>query len=91
MILRIREMIPTGGTCLQLTFTNGARKQVDLTPLLEGPIFEPLHDPAYFARVVLDPICGTVVLPNGADFAPEALLALPALESRSPSQVTSSV
>ena len=32
-----------------------------------------LRDPAYFASVTLDPICGTVVWPNGADFAPEAL------------------
>ena len=39
MILRIREMTPTGGTCLQLAFTNGERKQVDLAPLLEGPYF----------------------------------------------------
>ena len=90
MILRIREMTTTGGTRLQLTFSNGERKQVDLAPLLEGPVFDPLHDPTYFARVVLDPVCGTVVWPNGADFAPEALLALPALESRSPSRLTSS-
>jgi hypothetical protein len=41
--------------------------------LLEGPIFQPLRDPAYFARMTLDSTCGTVVWPNGADFAPEAL------------------
>jgi hypothetical protein len=48
-------------------------KQVNVRRLFEGPIFEPLLDPAYFAGVTLDPICGTVVWPNGADFAPEAL------------------
>ena len=31
------------------------------------------RDPAYFARMTLDTICGTVVWPDGADFAPEAL------------------
>jgi hypothetical protein len=36
-----------------------------------------LLDPEYFARVVLDTECGTVVWPNGADFAPEALHDLP--------------
>lgn len=58
---------------LALVFDNGARKMVNLRPLLGGPVFEPLHDPAFFARVELDPICGTVVWPNGADLAPEAL------------------
>jgi hypothetical protein len=33
----------------------------------------PLRDPDYFARVALDRKCGTVVWPNGADFAPHAL------------------
>jgi hypothetical protein len=45
-------------------------------PLLDGPIFEPLREPAYFARMVLDPVAGTVVWPNEADFAPEALYEL---------------
>ena len=56
--------------------SDGATKHVDVRPLLDGPVFEPLRDPAYFALMTLDPICGTVVWPNGADFAPEALRAL---------------
>ena len=43
-----------------------------MRPLLDGAVFEPLRDPAYFASVKLDSFCGTVVWPNGADFAPEA-------------------
>jgi len=73
MILRIREALVCGPHSLRLTFNNGTIKQVDVSPLLDGPIFELLQDPAYFASVTLDPICGTVVWPNGADFAPEAL------------------
>ncbi len=42
-----------------------------------GPIVEPLRDPAYFLRVALDPVAGTVVWPNGADFAPDFLRELP--------------
>jgi hypothetical protein len=60
---------------------NGAHGVVDLEPLLSGPVFEPLREPSYFAQVALDQVCGTVVWPNGADFAPEALHALIPAES----------
>lgn len=80
MILRIIEATVFGPHVLQVTFDDGTTRLVDVWPLLEGPSFEPLHDPAYFARVAVDPIAGTVVWPNGADFAPEALRALPALD-----------
>jgi Protein of unknown function (DUF2442) len=73
MILRISEAQVCGPHSLRLRFSDGSNKQVNVRSLLDGPIFEPLRDPAYFALVTLDPICGTVVWPNGADFAPEAL------------------
>ncbi len=78
MILRIREAQVCGPHSLRLTFSEGTTKQVDVRPLLDGPIFEPLQDPAYFASMTLDLVCGTVVWPNGADFAPEALYELEA-------------
>ncbi len=77
MILRIFEYEVCGPHSLTLTFNDGTRKRVNLLPLLDGPIFEPLRDPIYFARVALDPVAGTVVWPNGADFAPEALREAP--------------
>ena len=57
---------------LRLTFNDGTRRIVDVQSLLQGPILEPLHDHEYFAQMELDPICGTVVWPDRADFAPEA-------------------
>ena len=72
MILRIREARVRGPHALRLTFSDGTTKQVNVRPLLDGRIFEPLQDPAYFASGTLDSICGTVVWPNDADFAPEA-------------------
>jgi hypothetical protein len=74
---RIVEARVVGPHSLDLAFKDGTRKQVDLLPLLEGPVFEPLREPAYFARVLLDPLAGTVVWPNGADIAPETLYELP--------------
>ncbi len=76
MILRIVRAEVRGLTQLELLFNDGIEAVVDVGPLLSGTIFEPLRDPTYFARATLDPVCGTVVWPNGADFAPEALHAL---------------
>ena len=73
MILRIDEASVTGPHSLRLGFNDGTTREVNVLPLLHGPIFEPLQDPTFFARASLDPICGTVVWPNGADFAPESL------------------
>ena len=67
-----------GEYALELEFSDGITKAVDLKPLLTGRMFEPINDPEYFARVSIDPIAETVVWPNGADIAPEALYELQA-------------
>jgi|GEM_PF-4879803 len=38
----------------------------------EGSL-EPLRDPSFFGQVAVDPETHTVVWPNGADMAPDAL------------------
>ncbi len=58
---------------LWLDFDDGTSGEVDLRGQLQGPIFQPLLDPAFFAQVALDPELETVVWPNGADLAPEFL------------------
>ena len=76
MILRIRSAEVCGPHSLLVSFSDGTAGEVDFRPLLDdGPVFGPLHDPDYFARVTVDPVCGTVVWPNGADLAPEAVRA----------------
>ncbi|MGQ9626192.1 MAG: DUF2442 domain-containing protein [Anaerolineae bacterium] len=91
MILHVLEAEVCGPHSLQLTFNDGTRKRVNLLPLLDGPIFEPLHDPSYFARAVIDPVAGTVVWPNGADFAPEALYELSAEEESVAMEISEAV
>jgi hypothetical protein len=56
---------------IQLTFNDGTSGTVDFIDWLEGPVFQPLLDVAYFRRFFLDG--GTVSWPNGADIAPETL------------------
>ncbi len=65
---------PAGPCKMHIGFSDGSRGVVDLASHLDGPIFEPLHDPSFFAQAKVDE--GVVVWPNGADFAPEFLHAL---------------
>jgi hypothetical protein len=82
MILHIESVEVPAPFHLSLRFDDGDERTVDIEPLLNGPMFEPLRDPKYFALVTVDPVCRTVVWPNGADFAPEALRELPAVIMR---------
>ena len=58
---------------LDVTFTDGTRRRVDMEPELWGEVYEPLRDPALFAQATVDPVLRTVVWPNGADVSPEFL------------------
>ena len=80
MILHIVDAKLAGPTALDVKFNDGNRFIVDLRPLLTGVVFEPLLDPAEFANFSLDTVCKTVVWPNGADLAPEAIRDLALLE-----------
>ena len=57
---------------LEVRFTDGTVGVVCLKDRLFGPMFEPLKDPTFFARVFVDEY-GAVCWPNGADLAPDAL------------------
>jgi len=76
MIVHVTRVEVVGPHSLYLEFDNGVCKQVNLRRELFGQVFEPLRDPAYFARAYLDPDARTVTWPNGADLAPDFLLSL---------------
>ena len=63
-----------GGFSLRVVFNDGTENTIDFAQWLEGPMFEALRVPEFFARYFLDG--GTVVSPNGADIAPETLYAV---------------
>jgi hypothetical protein len=64
------------GSAVHVRFEDGTTADVDLSYLLDyGGVFEPLRDPAYFARLRADTDAGTIVWPNDADIAPETLYA----------------
>jgi Protein of unknown function (DUF2442) len=56
---------------LRVSFDDGVTRDVDLSEDLWGPVFEPLKDPAFFAKAFVDR--GTVAWPNGVDLDPLVL------------------
>jgi uncharacterized protein DUF2442 len=75
MCPRITEARPIAGHRLELTFTDGARGEVDLRSdiLGRGGVLVPLEDTAFFRQVSVDPEAGTIVWPNGVDMCPDVL------------------
>lgn len=61
------------GHIIWLRFRDGIAGEIDLKSVLQGPIFEPLLDPAVFRKFAIHPEFHTLVWANGADIAPEYL------------------
>ncbi len=55
---------------VRVVFADGEVRDVDIEPLLDGPVFEPLRDRDEFVRVAVDEQTRTVVWPHGADLDP---------------------
>ena len=70
MPVQVLEADYRGDHRVWLRFDDGLSGVTDLSSELTGEIFQPLRDPAYFAKFVVDE---TLLWPNGADFAPEFL------------------
>ena len=58
---------------IQIQFSDGKTGIIDLLPFLQGPVFQPLHNPEAFQQFSVDPDLETIVWQNGADLAPEFL------------------
>jgi hypothetical protein len=60
------------GFVFHIVFDDGRNGDVDFSEYLgKGPIFEPLHDVAFFRKARIEG--GTISWPNGADVAPDTL------------------
>ena len=64
-----------GRYVLELTFSTGEVKIIDMEPLIaRGSVFRPMRDDyARFCEVFVDADAGTIGWPNGADWAPDEL------------------
>lgn len=72
-LVHVTAVEALGDHRLRLSFEDGAEGEIDLSTWPWQGVFEPLADPDYFRRVMLDEELGTIVWPNGADLAPETL------------------
>ena len=72
-IHRVRSFKIEATHTLRVRFDDETEQLVDFRPVLAGELFGPLRDLAIFNQVRVDPEVHTLIWPNGADFAPEAL------------------
>jgi len=77
-ICRVQDFQIVKPYTLRVTFDDGSEQVIDFQSVLAGELFGPLRDLQLFNQVMVDPEVHTLVWPNGADFAPEALLELEA-------------
>ena len=70
MMIKVAKIKSLGGYRLRATFSDGMAGEFDFSTIVggDGPMVEPLRDPAYFARVFLEN--GAPTWPNGFDAAP---------------------
>ena len=72
--VRITAVQPLEGFRVRLQFTDDSWKEVDLEPLLHGPVFEPIREaPEVFRAVKVDRRLGTICWDSGADIDPDDL------------------
>ncbi|HZQ15607.1 MAG TPA: DUF2442 domain-containing protein [Gaiellaceae bacterium] len=69
----VKTAVPLDPYVVRVVFADGEVRDVDIEPLLCGPVFAPLRDPTLFAQVEVDEFSETVVWPNGADLDPDVL------------------
>ena len=75
MFPRITEVRHIEAYCLELTFTNGEKAELDFRDRImgRGGVFAPLEEIDFFSQVKVDPEIGTLVWPNEVDFCPDVL------------------
>jgi hypothetical protein len=71
---RITKALPENNYRVYLEFSNGERREFDVTPYLEKGIFRRLKDEDYFRQLRVS--MGTIEWPDGQDFCPDTLYEL---------------
>jgi len=71
---RLRTVKILSGFTVHLTYADGVERTIDLEPILQGEVFDPIrNDPHLFASIQVDEVGDTICWSNGIDIAPETL------------------
>jgi len=71
-LVRVQSVEPREGFTVDMRFTDGSQREINLEPYLQGPIFDPIrNDSSLFRSMRVEE--GTITWPNGADIDPDVL------------------
>lgn len=71
-LVRVQSVKPTESFMVEVHFTDGSQRKINLEPYLHGPVFEMIRsDPALFRSMRVER--GAITWPNGADIDPDVL------------------
>jgi hypothetical protein len=71
-LVRVQSVEPQEGYIVDVHFTDGTQREINLAPYLQGLIFEPIrNDPSLFRSMRVEE--GSIAWPNGADIDPDVL------------------
>jgi hypothetical protein len=73
---------------VRVVFADGEVRDVDIEPLLDGPIFQALRQVELFRSVQVDEHNESIVWPNGADLDPDVIYGSAEPASRPAPQVS---
>jgi hypothetical protein len=77
MLVKITRVTLVSGCVVHLRFNDGSEGDVDLAQAFTfDGVFEPLNDPAFFAKVTVNPDWGTLAWPGELETSPETLYAI---------------
>jgi hypothetical protein len=68
-------VIPRPEHTVRIVFADGEVRDVDITPLLDTPVFSSLREQAVFEQVRVDEQTGTITWPGDVDLDPDVIYA----------------
>jgi len=84
----VKAAIPLEPYVVRVVFSDGEVRDVDIAPLLDGPVFGPLREPEMFARVQVDDLGETIMWPTGADLDPDVIYGTAPQDWQPPMRIT---
>jgi len=84
----IVSVVPLDPYVVRVTFSDGEVRDVDIEPLLDGPVFGVLRNRDEFRRVGVDKQTGAVVWSNGADLDSDVIYGIAAAAGDPAARVT---